>query len=342
MGHMSTSNSLQRSHGAVLFDARWRGAHGIGRFAQEIQHRIPGLVSLDTALPPFHPLDPLWTSWLLAFRKAKAYFTPGYNAPLWSELPLIITVCDLAYVHCNMSSDPLRRAYFTHLVRPACRRAHRVLTISEFSRGQIIEWAGVDPQRVVNVSCAADERFRPDGVRRELGFPYLLAIGNERPHKNNARLLRAFAASGLARDIKLVISGKLGLEAVQVLNELRLVDAVHLIGRVPDEDLPGLYRGALALCMPSLFEGFGLPVVEAMACGTPVLTSTATSLPEVAGSAAILVDPTDVEAIAAGLNRIVSDQSLRGDLITRGISRSTEFSWDRTARRIEAVLRDLD
>ena len=332
---MSAGNS-------VLFDARWSGAHGIGRFSEEVQRRIPGLVTLDTTLPPFHPLDPLWTSWLLAFKRAKAYFTPGYNAPLWSGLPLVITICDLNYVHCESNSDPLRRAYFRHLVRPACRRAFRVLTISEFSRGQIIEWAGIDASRVVNVSAAADERFRPEGARRELGFPYVLAVGNERPHKNNAGLLRAFAASGLARDIKLVITGKLGPDALAVLGELRLADGVHLIGRVPDEDLPGLYRGALALCMPSRFEGFGLPVIEAMACGTPVLTSTATCLPEIAGSAAILTDPDDVAAMAAGLYRLVTDRELRAELIPRGIARSKEFSWDRTARGIEAVLGEIN
>jgi glycosyltransferase involved in cell wall biosynthesis len=214
--------------------------------------------------------------------------------------------------------------------------------VSEFSRTQIIQWAGIDASAVVNVGCGVHAAFRVAEDRYEPGFPYILAIGNDRPHKNIPRLIRAFAASRLVGDVRLVISGKVGREATRALHELRLESAVRLIGHVPDEDLPGLYRGALALCMPSLFEGFGLPLIEAMACGTPVLTSTATSLPEVAGSAALLVDSTDIDAIAAGLYRIVSDQGMRAELAALGILRAKQFSWERTAQQVAAVLAELD
>jgi glycosyltransferase involved in cell wall biosynthesis len=338
---MSDINSRQ-SGDRVLFDARWRGSHGIGRFAEQISQRIPGLVPLEPVLPLFHLLDPLWSSWLASSRHARAYFTPGFNPPLWSRLPLIITVYDLNYVHCSINSDPFRRAYFTHLVRPACRRAYRVLTISEYSRREIVEWGGLEASRVVNVGVGVESRFEPRGHQYSLGFPYLLAIGNERPHKNIGRLISAFAVSGLASHMKLVISGKLGDDARRALDETGVGAAVHPIGFVPDDDLPALYRGAQALCMPSLFEGFGLPVIEAMACGTPVLTSTATSLPEAAGDAAILVDPLDIEAMADGLRRIVGEQDTRATLIARGFLRSQEHSWDLTAQRIRAVLDGLD
>jgi glycosyltransferase involved in cell wall biosynthesis len=335
-------NSRQLPGDGVLFDARWRGSHGIARFAQQIYQRIPGLVRLEPALPLLHPLDPLWTSWLASSRDARAYFTPGFNPPLRSRLPLIITIHDLNYVYCSINSDPFRRAYFTHLVRPACRRAYKVLTVSEYSRRQILEWAGLEASRVVNVGAGVESRFEPQGRQYSLGFPYLLALGNERPHKNIGRLVRAFAISGLASHMKLVITGKLGNDALRALDETGIAAAVHPIGLVPDEDLPALYRGAQALCMPSLFEGFGLPVIEAMACGTPVLTSTATSLPEVAGDAAILVDPLDIEVMAAGLRRIIDEQDTRARLIARGFVRSQEYSWDSTAQRIRAVLDELD
>ncbi len=338
---MSGGEAGDAAHGAVLFDSRWKGPYGIGRFAEEVHRRIPGLVPLDTRLPPFHPLDPLWTSWLIARRKPRAFFTPGFNAPLRCRIPFIMTVYDLNYVHLSANFDPFRRAYFTHLVRPACRRAHRVLTVSDFSRDQIVEWAGTTSDRIVNVGAGVDDRFRPDGAKRDLGFPYVLAISNERPHKNIHRLLRAFSASRLPSEVKLVISGRASVEAARVRQQLRLEDASLFIGRVADEDLPALYRGALALCMPSLSEGFGLPVLEAMASGVPVMASNSTSLPEVAGHAAVLVDPTDVQAMAEGLRRVVMDEGLRVELIQRGLARSREFSWDRTAQRIGAVLREL-
>jgi glycosyltransferase involved in cell wall biosynthesis len=338
---MSERKSAAPAREVVLFDSRWKGPHGIGRFAEEVHRRIPSMASLDTGLPPFHPLDPLWTSWLIARAKPRAFFTPGFNAPLRCRIPFIMTVYDLNYVHLSANFDPFRRAYFTHLVRPACRRAHRVLTVSDFSRDQIVEWAGTASDRIVNVGAGVDDRFRPEGVKRDPGFPYVLAIGSERPHKNIPRLLRAFAASGLSREVKLLISGSASEETKGVRHELRLEDASLLIGRVAEKDLPALYRGALALCMPSLSEGFGLPVLEAMASGVPVMAANSTALPEVAGSAAVLVDPTDVDAMAEGLRRVVMDETLRAELIGRGLARSKDFSWDRTAQRVGAVLREL-
>jgi glycosyltransferase involved in cell wall biosynthesis len=326
----------------ILADLRWQGSHGIARFASEIYARLPVMKPVSDAIPLFHPLDPLWLTSQIKLRGCKAFFTPGFNAPLVESVPIVLTVHDLNYVHFPDNSDFVRRAYFRYVVRPACRRAHKVLTVSEFSRGQIIQWAGIGPGTVENVGCGARAAFRVAEDRYEPGFPYILAIGNERPHKNIPRLIRAFAAARLPGDMRLLISGKVGQEVMGILSELRLEQAVHLIGHVPEEDLPRLYRGALALCMPSLFEGFGLPVIEAMACGTPVLTSTAASLPEIAGPAAILVDPTDVDAIAAGLNRIVSDEQTRAELIQRGIVRASQFSWDRTAQQVAAVLAGLN
>lgn len=327
----------------IVYDSRWCGSgHGIARFADEIYKRVPGLSALCTRLGLFHPADPFWTSYLLSPSRARAFLTPAFNAPWRCRVPLVLTVHDLNYVRFPANSDPMRRAYFEYLVRPACRRAHRVLTISEFSRAQIAEWARIDPSRIVNVSCGVDSSFTPHGHRLERDRPYLLVIGNERPHKNIERIVDAFARSGLPPDIQLVITGKVGEDVMRSIASMATPQAVELLGYVEEVDLPALYRGAFALCMPSLFEGLGLPVLEAMACGVPVITSTATSLPEAAGDAAILVEPTNTDELADAMRRVATTPSLRADMVTRGLAQSRKFTWAQTAEKVARVLSELD
>lgn len=330
-----------RGDNRILYDARWDGPHGIGRFCRELLRRVPGLSPLRTSLRLFHPFDPLWTSALTLSSSVRAYFTPGFNAPLFSRVPLVLTVHDLNYIHFPENSDPLRRLYFQTIVRPACRSAYRVLTVSEFSREQIVEWAGVEVDRVVNVGAGVDESFNPESRPANLGFPYLLAMSNARAHKNTARLIDAFHRSGLASSVKLTLVGKLDQESTDRIGRLGVAEAVHVIDYVADEDLPSLYRGSLALCMPSLFEGFGLPILEAMACGVPVMASTVTSIPEVAGDAALLTEPTDIDAMADAIRRIVTDTDLRSTLIARGLDRVRKFSWAHTALRVSTLLEGL-
>jgi glycosyltransferase involved in cell wall biosynthesis len=326
-----------------LYDSRWPGPNGIGRFATEVVQRIPGLQPLEADLPLFHPLDP----WRLAReirRIAPAvFFSPGFNAPVATPgVPLVFTLHDLNYVHFAANTTALKRAYFATIVKPACRRAARVLTVSEFSRRQIIEWAHIPEERVRNVSNGVAGSFVPGGTRHSPGFPYLLFVGSQASHKNLRRLVAALARSGAAREVKLLVTGQPTADTARWLAAENLGSHVEFTGLLPDDELPAYYRGAVALAMPSLFEGFGLPVVEAMACGTAVLTSDATSLPEVAGDAALIVNPTDVDAIAGAIDRLVFDRTLREDLGAKGIVRARGFSWDETARAIVAVLDEAE
>lgn len=322
----------------ILFDARWKGPHGIGRWAEEIHARIPELVPLHPRVQLFNPLDPLVLAAQLKLRPPAVYFTPGFNPPLFESVPLVVTVHDLNYVHFEQNSDPLRRAYFRHLVRPACRRAHRVLTVSEYSRRQIIDWANVSADRVSVVGAGVGKQFSVHGQRYALDRPYVLAVGNERPHKNIPGLIRAYAASGLRNEVKLLITGRISTESTSLIEDHRLRDSVVLAGIVPEAELPSVYRGALMLCMPSFYEGFGLPIVEAMACGVPVLASSVTSIPEIAADAALLIDPADIEQIADGLKRLVADDALRRELITRGARRAQDFDWAAVAAKTGAIV----
>ncbi len=321
----------------IYADQRWIGNHGIGRFARNV---LPAIRYSPIVLSgrPAAPLD----AWRLsrALRNLKRddlFFSPGYNAPLFCPSPFIFTIHDLSHVYCAENSSPLIRLYYATFAKRACDRAAAVLTVSEFTRSQILEWSGISADKVANVSCGVEASYRPEGDKYAAPFPYLLCVSNRKPHKNEFRLVTAFANANIPC-MHLVFTGEPASGIMKCIEQERVKDRVHFTGIVPESKLPGLYRGAEALAFPSLYEGFGLPVLEAMACGTPVMTANTAAMPEVAGDAALLVDPASVEQIANAIEQIVSDTSLRLCLRERGLARATQFSWDRTCARVNEAL----
>ncbi|GAB4502303.1 MAG: glycosyltransferase family 1 protein [Anaerolineales bacterium] len=316
----------------ILADFRWVGPHGIGRLASEILSHFPDLVPLDDTLSPVNPLDALWSSLQIMRHRPrpKLYFTPGYTPPLWSNVPFIFTVCDLNHLDISQNSSIWKRLYYQIVMRPACHRAAFVLTISEFSRNRILDWTGLSPDRVVNISEGVDQRFQPDGPWHDPGYQYFLYIGNHKPHKNIPRLIEAFARSNLHPEIKLILSGQAEPQLERMIHFWRVENSVIFAGIIDEKNLPALYRGALGFVFPSLYEGFGLPPLEAMACGVPVITSNTTSLPEVVGDSALLVNPLDVDELALALQHLASDENLRCALREKGLERAKLFSWERT------------
>lgn len=301
---------------AIHYDPRWSGPHGIGRFADEVVSRLPDAAPLRLGVPKLSLLDPPATALAALRLHSGVYFTPGFNPPPRSAVPFVFCIHDLIHLRFAGESTPLRRAYYRCIVRPACDRAHRILTLSQYSRASIMEWSGLPAERIDIVGCGVSAAFRPDGPRHEPGYPYFLHVGRRAAHKNVERLAAAHAASRCGREVRLLFTGD--------LSEAQL--AAH-------------YRGAVALAFPSLYEGFGLPIAEAMACGTPVLTSSATAIPETAGEGnALVVDPLSVESIAAGLDRLADDAALREELRKRGLERARLFSWDRVAEKVAAAL----
>lgn len=323
----------------IMMDSRWEGPHGIGRFARELRIRLSPRSTLS-GFPLLHPLEGLWLSWKVWRERPDVYFSPGFNPPLFSAVPLVFTVHDLIH----LGETPglalkawFRRLYYQGVLRPAARRAKRVLTVSEYSRRQIVEWSGLPAERVVVVGNGVDAAFTPDGAHHQPGFPYLLYFWNGKPHKNAVRLLQAFSELGDQR-VRLLISSAPDDELRHQALRLGVNDRVVFAGGIPEAELPAYYRGAQALVFPSVHEGFGLPALEAMACGTPVVTSNVTSLPEVVGEAAVLVDPYDPASIARGLEQVLNDQTLRARLRMTGLERARQFSWDATAARVQEVL----
>ncbi len=271
----------------------------------------------------------------------------------------VATLYDLIPLYHPGEHFPLRRldqrAAYARYLRLA-RRVDRLIAISEATKRDAVERLRIAPERIVVTPLAVDERrfyLRTEGeiddivARYGLKRPYFLHVGASAYHKNTANILRAFdlfRRAGAA-DHALYIAGKWNAAPLAALQasygDLVASGRLRVLGFVPDDDLPALYGGADALVYPSLIEGFGLPVLEAMRCGAPVLTSTTSSLPEAAGDAALLVAPRDVERIAAALERLAGEPALRADLRARGLKRAALFSWARTARETWGVYQDL-
>ena len=319
-------------------DDRRLGEHGIGQFTRHV------LANLDYSPIPLRtdpdaPLDPVRLSRVLGkLKQGDLFFSPGYNPPLRCPVPFLITLHDLNHLDRPENSSRMKRLYYALIVKRACHQAAGVLTVSEFSRGRVIDWSGISPEKVVNVGSGVGPEFNPDVTPYELPFPYMLCVSNRRKHKNELRQIEAFARSGLAGKLCLVLTGEPTAELAECIEINGVSQRVHFLGLIPAHKLPSLYRGAQALAFVSLYEGFGLPLAEAMACGTPVLTSNTTALPEISGDAALLVDPRCVDEIAAAMERIIHDDSLRQRLRERGLARAAHFTWDRTATLVRNTI----
>ncbi len=316
----------------ISFDARWLGPHGIGRYAAEVSARC----AMHPLILPGKPLglwDPIQLSQILARQRPRHFFSPGFNAPLGSPCPFSLTIHDLIHLDVPDERSWVKYAYYQHVVRPALHRAACIFTVSEYSRQRIAAWSGIDMARITLAGNGVDKEFSPTGSGWTHERPYLLYVGNQKPHKNVAGMVRAFACSGLASEFDLLLSGELSRSVAEVSAWVGVADKVKGLGFVHETDLPALYRSAHALVMPSRYEGFGLPVVEAMACGTPVLSSNQTALPEVGGEAVMYFDPDDQESFVQGL-RGLRDSGLLAEMRSRGLARAPQFDWDHVAKRV--------
>jgi glycosyltransferase involved in cell wall biosynthesis len=261
------------------------------------------------------------------------YFSPGYCPPLRWAGPVAFTVHDLIHLDVAGERSGIKHAYYERVVKPAAKRANVVFTVSEFSRTRILEWAGIPSEQVVVAGNGVDDAYFEVGPGATLGRPFILHVGNHKPHKNLSRLIAAFAMLA-DDDVLLALTGDSDPALMGVARDCGVADRVRFLGRVPEADLPSFYRGAAALAIPSLYEGFGLPALEGMAAGRPVVASDRTALPEVVGNAGIMVDPTDVESIAQGLSVAISDSAAIQRSSHLGPRRARRFGWNEVADRV--------
>ncbi|MGI6380010.1 MAG: glycosyltransferase family 4 protein [Anaerolineae bacterium] len=282
------------------------------------------------------------------------FHSPDFVLPPLLKARSVVTIHDLSFMRLPQCSAPSLLEYLMRSVPRAARRADAILADSHSTREDVIELLDVAPERVHVIYAGVDERFAPQPAeavrevtsRHGLRTPYLLAVGTLQPRKNYPILMQAFAAlrkrASLPHTLAIVGGrGWLTEEIDATIARLGLEDQVQLLGFAPDADLPALYTGASLLAFPSLYEGFGLPALEAMACGTPVVGSTAPSLPEVCGDAALLVDPTDATGLADALERVLIDEELAHTLVSRGRRRAAQFRWEDAAANLLSVYRQV-
>lgn len=329
-----------KSRNLILADGRWSGKHGIGRFSFEILRRLKDTDVIVSGPHPLSVKNIFWQAIKLRFvsRQYKVFFTPGFNPIFSRQLPYVLTICDLIYLHTPGIKGWLKKIYFELFVKSSIKNALKVFTISEYSKQSILRWTKIPAEKVINVSCGISDIFKATGPMHQTDFPYLLHVGNTKTHKNILRLLQAFITADIPSDIKLILTGEKTAAIANIIKEKSLQKRIVFSNTLSESQLAAYYRGALALVFPSLYEGFGLPILEAMACGTPVLTSNSTSCPEVAGDAAVLVDAFDVHSIRQGIETIINNHVLRHDLIAKGFQRVKHFSWDKTAKIAQEAL----
>ena len=229
----------------------------------------------------------------------------------------------------------------TAFFRPLYRKCRAIICVSDFSRDEFLEWSGFPPERCHTVHWGVSNVFSqpPNEMPRLFKFPYVLYPGNRRAYKNISRLLEAYSRSRLPRDgIKMVFTGEPDIETVDKAAALGISEYLNFAGILDQAALVRLYRGALLVAFVSLYEGFGFPIIEAMASGVPVLTSNTSSMPEVAGDAALLIDPASVDAIGTGLELLAFNQNARQEFVQRGDERALRFDWNLAAAKVWRIL----
>ena len=308
---------------------------------------------------PISNLAKLWfeqVTFPLACRRLDLAHVPYFASPLFPTTPTVVTVHDLIpLILPAYRGSPLVRLY-TRLVAAAARRAEAIITVSQTSKRDIVHYLHIPPERVYVTYEAAGEAFQPvedeaqlAAIRQKYALPerYLLYLGGFDQRKNLSTLLRAFALLvNRQQQARLVIAGKLPErdsplfpDPHRLVRDLDIVKRVSFTDWVPEEDKPALLSGAMAFVFPSLYEGFGLPAAEALACGTPVIASSRSSLPEVVDEGGVLVEPADVEALAEAMEALLVDDVLRVELQQRALTQAAKFNWKQTALETLAVYR---
>jgi glycosyltransferase involved in cell wall biosynthesis len=304
------------------------------------------------------PFPRLWThlrlSWEMLRRPPGVLFVPSHVVPLWHPRRTVVTVHDLGYLEYPQAHTRFSRLYLHLSTWFSARSARRVIAISEATRRDLVRHYRVPPGKISVVYHGRDPIFAPvdDPVRQAevaakygVQQPYCLHVGTLQPRKNLGLLVEAWDVlrGSMERPPQLLLAGKRGWlydSLFEMVRSRGLGDLVRFADYVERDDLPALYSGALALTFPSLYEGFGLPPLEAMSCGTPVLASTASSVPEVVGYGGLLLDPHDPRPWAEAVQRLAHDPGLQSELRRKGLERAAYFSWERSARQTLQVLVD--
>jgi glycosyltransferase involved in cell wall biosynthesis len=298
------------------------------------------------------PWDQIVAPALASLADVNVYHSTHAVIPLFMRAPSVVTIHDLSPMSFPQTFRRHNRVYLNWATQVSVRRARHILAVSEFTKRELVRLLSVPPERITVTHNAVDARFAPPdparlaAFRAAKGLPerFLLFIGTLEPRKNLVTLLEAYARIAEETDVPLIVGGGRGWMFEPVfarLEALGLKGRVHFPGYLEHDEMPLWYAAATAFVFPSLWEGFGIPPLEAMACGTPVVASNAASLPEVVGDAGIMVAPTDADALADALRRVLRDGALREELRARGFEQARRFSWRATAERTVRVYEQI-
>jgi len=279
------------------------------------------------------------------------FYSPDFALPpTFRGTKTLLTVHDLSFIHHPDAFLPSLRRYLEDIVPRSVDRADLVLADSAHTRSDLISLLEVSPEAVTVVYPGVESRFSPepelgerDRLRDRYGIadqPYILSVGTLQPRKNYLHLMEGFIRlpAHIGAGLQLLVAGGRGWLCDDIVAEADKHRSIQLLGFVEEEDLPALYRGACLFALTSLYEGFGLPVLEAMACGVPVVCSRSSSLPEVAGDAALLVDPLISDEITQAISRVLEDENLREEMVSRGLVQATRFTWERSAQQLLGLI----
>lgn len=328
----------------LAVDASWLRDGGIARMAHEILARRPSevrIVEMRGDRPNAGILTPIDLARSIRRTSADAIWSPGFIPPLTRTAGkfVSITVHDLTHLHYYSRKH---RLYYDFVIRNLLRNVDVIFTVSNYTKAELISWAGFPEDRILRIYNGVSRSFHANVPQIGMASnapPYILYVGNRRSYKNIDSLITAFARSSLAsQGYQLWLTGHDDGDTSALATRLGVRDRIRYLGFVSDEELADIYRNARITAFLSLYEGFGLPVVEAMACGCPVLTSNTTSLIEVAGDAALTVNPTSIQDIVNGLERLANDTELRETLREAGLQRATKFDWDTSAAQYWSTL----
>ena len=344
-------------HGLAELDSENQYVLLTGPQGREALDELPGNFQIVIDRSPVYSLrEQLALSWRLVRLRLDLYHATHYVLPLLVPSKVVVTIHDIIHLlYPQFLPNRFALVYAQRMMRRSLGRADRTVAVSENTRSDLMEYFGLDGSNIDVIYNGVDEVFRTrlseealDRWFRQLDIrrPYLLFVGNPKPHKNLDRVIQAYARSlELAEfDGPLICVGDrtaAHFKLRQRAEQLGIADRLRLLGHVAEEVLPPLYQGARLFLYPTLYEGFGLPVVEAMASGTPVLTSNTSALKEIASGCAHLVDPLDVERMAKAIARLMTDDDYRRDLAEKGRDRSRDFRWERTAEQTLALYREV-
>ncbi len=357
----------------IGFDMRLWGHPGIGRYIRELVEamgeargfgdfrfygyesnlhtlleKAPG-ASIQKASSLIYSAAEQWEM-ARATSDAGLLHVPHFNIPVWRKGKLVVTVHDLIYFHdAEASKSRFGKPYVEFLFKEIAKKASAILTVSEYTRNDLLNsFPGVSADKVFVTHEAASSHFRPiadaaalSELRQKHGLrkPFVLFVGSLKSHKNIPVLMQAVDWLRRERqmDIELVIVGRRDMKNHHLWTALQSKPYIRYLGELPDADLAGIYNLAGAFVLPSFREGFGLPVLEAMACGTPTIVSNRTSLPEIAGTAGLVFDAARVDELSSLLYNVLTDAALKARLSAAGLERAREFSWKKTAAQTLAV-----